>query len=97
MFGTDRPGSPPTPVSYQVFEGWNMVGFTADWLFGVAQTKANEDYLWNWVSFAVKTYGMIYGWTPGTQTWVTQLPGVTDLVPGAGYWIPFQSDGYIYP
>ena len=104
VWGTDRPyEEAPVPFNYEVCEGWNMVGFTATWNMTACSHEAlsatDKEYLWNWwdTSFSFADYSRIYGWDPATQTWDWQLPGSATLVPGEGYWIAFEQNGFIYP
>ena len=91
VFGTDRPGDPPTPVSYDAFQGWNQIGFTS------LVSAPNNVYLANWLSyFGVYGYGTIFGWGASTQQYTTTLPGVDPLAPGDGYFVNFHYDGTIY-
>ena len=85
VFGTKAPMPPGLPSSYDVCEGWNMVGFRS------MEEMAPEDYL---ADFSPSEYGAIYGWDPYLQDWITN-PG--KLVPGYGYWIPFSVAGAIHP
>jgi hypothetical protein len=85
VFGTKAPMPPGLPPSYDVCEGWNMVGFRS------MEEMAPEDYLG---ALSTSEYGAIYGWDPYLQDWVTN-PG--RLVPGHGYWIPFSVGGAINP
>jgi hypothetical protein len=89
VWGTDRPGDPPMPVSYDVCEGWTMMGFTS------LLAKAPAVYLSNWQNFfGVWGFGVIYGWAPTTQTYVLNP---ANLDAGKGYWVEFDWDGTIYP
>jgi hypothetical protein len=100
VFGTDRPyEEAPVPFNYEVCQGWNMVGFTPVWLAGVPQPTGDWNYLWNWwdTFFTWADYGLIYGWAPATQTWAVQTPLFGTLLPGDGYWISFERDGFIHP
>jgi len=104
VWGTDRPyEEAPVPFNYEVCEGWNMVGFTATWNMTACRHEAlsatDQEYLWNWwdTYFSFADYSRIYGWDPATQTWDWQLPGSATLVPGEGYWIAFEQNGFIYP
>ena len=100
VFGTDRPyEEAPVPFNYEVCQSWNMVGFTPIWVAGVPQNASDKTYLWNWwdVPGTFADYGLIYGWAPATQTWAVQTPGAGTLVPGDGYWISFEQDGFINP
>jgi hypothetical protein len=85
VFVTKAPMPPGLPSSYDVCEGWNMVGFTS------MEEMASENYLG---SFSPSEYGAIYGWDPYLQDWVTNP---NKLVPGYGYWIPFSTAGVIHP
>jgi hypothetical protein len=85
VFGTKAPMPPALPSSYDVCEGWNMVGFRS------LEEMAPEDYLG---VFGPSEYGAIYGWDPHLQDWVTNPD---KLVPGHGYWIPFPVGGAINP
>lgn len=85
VFGTKTPMPPSLPSSYDVCEGWNMVGFRS------TEKMAPEDYLRD---FDPSEYGAIYGWDPYLQDWMTNPD---ELVPGHGYWIPFSIAGAIRP
>lgn len=85
VFGTKAPMPPGLPSSYDVCEGWNMVGFRS------MDEMAPEDYL---REFDPSEYGAIYGWDPYLQDWVTNPD---KLEPGHGYWIPLSVGGAIHP
>jgi hypothetical protein len=85
VFGTKAPSPPGLPSSYDVCQGWNMVGFRS------MEDMAPEDYLG---AFSPSEYGGIYGWDPYLQDWITNPD---KLVPGYGYWIPFSVAGAIQP
>ena len=70
-----------------------MTGFTR------TLTDLDENYLWNWwdLMYAFPGYGTLYGWDATIQNWDMQTPFGASLIPGEGYWIPFESNGYIYP
>jgi len=111
VFGTSSimPDSIGMDMGYfDVCEGWNMVGFKAPWVAGFPQNQMDwvigppiNGYLWNFNTAVMDTvhYGLIYQWDPTVVpgTWVTHLPGTLNMVPGEGYWIPFDGDGEIYP
>ena len=104
VFGTSSimPDSIGMDMGYfDVCEGWNMVGFKAPWPAGVVAVQNDAIYLWNFNTGVMDTvhYGLIYQWDPTVVpgTWVTHLPGTLNMVPGEGYWIPFDGDGEIYP
>jgi hypothetical protein len=85
VFGTKAPMPPGMPSSYEVCEGWNMVGFRS------MEEMAPEDYLG---AFSPSEYGGISGWDPYLQDWITNPD---KLVPGYGYWISFSEAGAINP
>jgi hypothetical protein len=110
VFGTGSIMPDPTGVDmgyFDVCEGWNMVGFKPEWIGGLPLVDIDwinvppiMGYLWNFNTGVMDTvhYGMIYEWLPGAwQQWLTWLPGTAPLIPGLGYWIPFDGDGEIYP
>jgi hypothetical protein len=85
VFGSKAPTPPGLPSSYNVCEGWNMIGFRS------MEEMAPEDYLG---AFSPSEYGAIYGWDPYLKDWITNPD---KLVPGHGYWISFSGGGAIYP
>lgn len=85
IFGTKTPMPPSLPSSYDVCDGWNMVGFRS------VEEMTPEAYL---AHFSSSEYGAICGWDPYLQDWSTN-PG--NLMPGYGYWIPFSVAGAIHP
>jgi hypothetical protein len=103
-WGTPKPVPPLSPSSYEVCEGWNMVGFTET--DPLLLPMWDNTYLWNWVGFAGNPeYSGVYGWDPanlayGTQVWWS-YPAYWGTMPwvyqGEGYWISFERDGFIYP
>jgi hypothetical protein len=104
VFGTHAIMPDPTGVDmgyFDVCEGWNMVGFKAPWMAGAPVNQNDAVYLWNFNTGVMDTvhYGMIYQWVPlpVPGAWATWLPGTLAMVPGEGYWIPFDGDGEIYP
>lgn len=76
---------PSLPSSYDVCNGWNMIGFRS------TEEMPPEDYLG---VLSPSEYGAIYGWDPYLQDWITDPD---ELVPGHGYWIPFSVGGAIHP
>jgi hypothetical protein len=111
VFGTHAIMPDPTGVdmgSFDVCEGWNMVGFKPPWqpLPGPALSPqpqvdgfAGVGYLWNFNFFGAVYYGLIYEWNslPLPGDWTTSPPGALLMNPGEGYWIPFDGDSEIYP
>jgi hypothetical protein len=108
VFGSHAIMPTPTGVdmgSFDVCEGWNMVGFKPPWVgVPLAPTtqvdgNAGAGYLWNYGAFGQVNYGLIYEWNslPLPGDWTTWLPTFLTMNPGEGYWIPFDGDGEIYP
>jgi hypothetical protein len=104
FFGTHAIMPDPTGVDmgyFDVCEGWNMVGFKPPWVAGAPVNQWDDDYLWNFNTGVMDTvhYGLIYQWDPTTLPgdWNTYLPATLSMVPGEGYWIPFDGDSEIYP
>jgi hypothetical protein len=42
-------------------------------------------------------YGTIYSWDAVNQGWIFGAPATVTMLPGLGYFIPFEFDGTIYP
>ena len=83
------PGAPPT---YDVFVGWNLIGFSS------TTSMSPESYL----ATIAGTYNPIYGWDAEGQTWLWYVPGnlsstLTTMEPGYGYWLLATADGTIVP
>jgi hypothetical protein len=107
VFGTSSIMPDPTGVDmgyFDVCEGWNMVGFKAPWVAGTPIPELDGfngvGYLWNFnLVLGGVHYGLIYDWVPAPLPgyWTTWLPGTLNMLPGAGYWIPFDGDAEIYP
>jgi len=81
---TDPPSVPP---SYDVVEGWNLIGFKS------TTPKLASDYL---AGIAGK-YAMIYGYDG--SFFIVGTPGHEYLEPGFGYWLAMKTgeSGTIYP
>jgi uncharacterized repeat protein (TIGR01451 family) len=84
--GTMLPEPPEVPPTYQVCEGWNLIGFKS------TVPRTPSDYL---AAIAVK-YTIIYGFADG-RYFIAGAPGHAYLEPGLGYWIAVISPGTIYP
>jgi hypothetical protein len=82
-WGTEKPVPPASPSAYPVCDGWNMIGFTE------TANMLDSAYLWN------ITYGSVYGWIPGSQSYY--LVTVGNMTPGEGYWASVSGSGTIYP
>jgi hypothetical protein len=102
VWGNHAPMPPSDPMaSFDVCEGWNMVGFKAPWTGTplAATPEMDDDYLWNFNTAVIDTvhYGLLYDYDEASQDWTYWLPGTCNMQPGVGYWIPFDGDGEIYP
>ena len=78
------PGYGPPPPTYDVVEGWNMVGFRAMGNMDV------EDYLLG------TDHVRVYGFDLGQGGWFS-LADDEEMEPGLGYWVAFSEPGTIYP
>ena len=81
-------GVPPAPpVSYKVYTGWNMIGFTS-----------LVDKPWNtYLGSAGASASALYGYNAGTGAYVPLFGGVANLVVGQGYWLAMSANSTIYP
>jgi uncharacterized repeat protein (TIGR01451 family) len=85
--GQVLPMAPETPPTYQVCEGWNLIGFKST----VPRTPG--DYL----AAIDDDYTIIYGFADG-RYFVAGSSGHEYLEPGLGYWIAvIAEEGTIYP
>lgn len=80
---TDPPSVPP---SYDVVEGWNLIGFKS------TTPKPAAEYL----AGIAGNYVIIYGYDAG-GFFIAGAPGHEYLQPGLGYWIAMTESGTIYP
>ena len=88
VHGLEMPEPPATPPTYEVYEGWNLIGFKS------LVNKNCTDYL----AGVAGDYVRIYDFYDGAYHSVDFLaadPG--DFVPGRGYWIAMSEGGIIYP
>ena len=74
------------PPSYDVVEGWNLIGFKS------TAPKLPADYL----AGIAGQYVMIYGYD-GNNFFIAGSPGHAMLQPGFGYWIAITAPGTIFP
>ena len=73
---------------YEVFTGWNMIGFTS------TSDMAVETYL----ASVDGNYSLLYCWIDGEWlTWTIAGSTFTNMVPGYGYWLSMSADGTITP
>jgi len=97
--GTAMPAPPATPPTYDVYAGWNFIGFKS------VENMKNEVYLNTLITGGVKDYSILYGYdnttgyfrvSPEPQTHGGADPG--DMEVGYGYWLWLTtSSGTITP
>ena len=93
VWGVAVPMPPDSPSAYAVCAGWNMVGFRS------MVSNWDDLYLWNFwdIGGGWPDYGTIYYWDAVNQGWLFNSPSNVLMLPGLGYFIPFEYDGTIYP
>lgn len=77
---------PATPPAYEVFEGWNLIGFKS-----VVPKKASA-----YLDDIAGKYGVMYGFDDGAY-FIAGTPGNEYLQPCLGYWLAVYEHGIIYP
>jgi len=82
--GTELPEAPAAPPTYDVVEGWNLIG-----LKSTSATTAST-----YLAALGTNYTMIYGFANGVYSTVQSTDS---LEPGYGYWIAVTAVGTIYP
>lgn len=85
--GLELPAPPEVPPTYQVYEGWNMIGVKSVDLIPVAQ------YLG---AVVTATLEVIYSYDATNGVYELVISG-GNFVPGHGYWLAVSADGTIYP
>jgi len=87
--GSELPGPGESMPVYDVYEGWNLIGFKS-----VSDVADAQDYLGGAVTLI---FERMYGYDAEDDYYVTiQLTG-NALEPGQGYWLAVSADGTIYP
>ena len=101
VWGTHAPMPPANPMGYfDVCDGWNMVGFKAPWAGAPLApiSELDNTYLWNFnLVLGGVHYGLVYDYVEALQDWTYWVPGTLNMLPGEGYWIPFDGNDQIYP
>lgn len=77
---------PATPPAYDVWPGWNLVGFKS-----VVPKKASA-----YLDDIAGKYGVMYGFDNGAY-FIAGTPGNEYLQPCLGYWLAVYEHGIIYP
>jgi len=85
--GLELPAPPNVPPTYQVYEGWNLIGVKSVNLIPVAQ------YLGGVVTATIE---VIYSYDATNEVYELVLSG-GNFVPGHGYWLAVSANGTIYP
>lgn len=97
--GTEMPvpnGAPTTPPTYDVVEGWNLIGVKNITPEGIAL----EDYLINLYEEAplLPQFSVIWGYDAVAGSYFNVYPlGAEMLFPSQGYWLWMSTDGTIVP
>lgn len=82
--GVEIPLPPQVPPSYNVVEGWNLIGFKS------CDSRTASDYL----AGIDGHYASMYGYDNGSS-FLVQPEDL--LTPGLGYWLAVTEAGMIYP
>jgi hypothetical protein len=81
-------GAPPAPpVSYNVYTGWNMIGFTS------TAPKPWSTYLGS----AGASASALYDYDEATGAYLPLFGGSANLLVGQGYWLAMSANSTIYP
>jgi len=84
--GSELPTPPEVPPSYNVVEGWNLIGFKS------TTSELASKYL----EGIDGKYTVIYGYNAAADIYFTVQSG-DSLQPGYGYWIAITEAGTIFP
>lgn len=94
VYGTVQPAPGETPRVYNVYNGWNLIGFKS-----TSTTTKVGTYLTT-VPETLTDHMVIYGWD-ATDGYELVYPGVFGLdntfAPGSGYWLYLIGDAVIVP
>lgn len=82
--GTPLPPPPVLPPTYSVVPGWNLLGFKS------ATPKTAAEYLTG-TDYRFPVYGF------GGGAWTSITSGATNMEPGMGYWVYFNTAGTVTP
>lgn len=81
--GRELPAPPSMPPTYEVVEGWNLIGFKS------CISRTVDDYL-----AGVGGYTVVQGYAHGDYF---RVLGPEYMEPGHGYWVAVTGAGTIYP
>jgi serine protease len=90
--GQEMPDPPTLTPAYDVFDGYNLIGFTS------TTSMSPESYL----ASIDSNYDHIYGYDAEGQTFLMYSPGnpastLTIMEPGDGFWLRATAEGTIVP
>ncbi len=90
--GQEMPDPPTLTPAYDVFEEWNLIGFTS------TTGMSPESYL----ASIAGNYSIIWGWDAEEQAWLWYVPdnflsSLTTMEPGFGFWLWGTAEGTIVP
>jgi C1A family cysteine protease/archaellum component FlaF (FlaF/FlaG flagellin family) len=90
--GREIPGQGASPPAYDVFAGWNLIGFSS------TTGMSPETYL----ASIAGNYSIVWGWDAGAPSWLWYVPDnplstLITMEPGCGYWLWATADGIIVP
>gem|GEM_PF-2139632 len=92
--GQEIPGQGAPPPAYDVFVGWNLIGFSS------TTSMSLESYL----ASIAGDYSIVWGYNAAADTdpWLWYAPDIssstlTTMEPGFGYWLWATADGVIVP
>lgn len=87
VYGSPMPEPPWTPPAYDVYMGYNLIGFKS------LGPMADDIYLYN----ILGDYTVIWGYDGGYFLVFPSPPGSGELETGLGYWIWITTEGVIIP
>jgi len=92
VYGTEQPLPPDTPRVYNVYNGWNLIGFKSIDKMNV------EDYLTT-IPATLTGHMVIYEWSATSQGYKLLCAGPPDkqFSPSNGYWLYLIGDAVIVP
>ncbi len=96
IWGKEMPDPPDLPPTYDVVEGWNLIGFKS------LEDMDHDLYLGNLWTAGFSDYSVIWGYDAAAAKYFNVYPLITQephgqLTPGHGYWLWATKDGTIVP
>ncbi len=90
--GQEMPDPPTITPAYDVFEEWNLIGFTS------ATSMSPESYL----ASIAGNYSIVWDWNAEEQAWLWYVPDnflstLTTMEPGFGFWLWGTAKGTLMP